>query len=344
VSWITSETRSSTDRQVIGALQPQAFTALEEVVVAAWSMTDTDLLDLCVGRMSELLGYRDRPARSETTAKLKQWNLGALTSELDGSALAYTEQFVVAPGNVTDADNSELQRHVGPAGLFNFVHALNILEGYLRLSVLLELRSQLLAAPPVRSAAEPVPHTTDVRPPTDPSAREAYKDLVLDPTFLEARIAFTKAVHRLGEVDPLMSEIVRLRNAQHQQCQFCSSFRRSVPLPTNVPDLSLAVARFEQSALGDKSKVMLRLIDALLTVPSDLPEQLRTDSLANFSGTAILEALLKVTSLSQDKSRIALRFDGPFSPGQLTSFVYDQEGVFVIDADMPEPAAMALPR
>jgi hypothetical protein len=95
-------------------------------------------------------------------------------------------------------------------------------EGYLRVLTLLDIAPDPGRDPddgPTRAVPER-PQAGDV---TEEDLPEDGHDRFLalaDPVFWEARMAFGAAMVLCSGVDPLTTELCRLRNASHQSCRF----------------------------------------------------------------------------------------------------------------------------
>jgi len=81
----------------------------------------------------------------------------------------------------------------------------------------------------------------------------------------EAIERFYESVVRTQRVDPLTTEIVRLRCAGYHGCRFCASVRDAQALEMGLDEeLVGKLADFERSALPERWKAALRLADALM--------------------------------------------------------------------------------
>jgi len=307
---------------------PEPHQRLRTVCVAAMSMGDADLVSVSRGRLGEMLAPDAALGDGDAVAdKLASWKSspGDL-SNLEREALAYVEQFGTDIAGISDKDNQLLADQLSTPGWFNFVQAINMLEAHLRVSAFLGLDSATLESSHSRVPHGPSASAWD-RPPASGAAElEAYRLRVTDPLFLELFGEFSRSVHRLRALDDRSSEMLRLRNAMHQQCAYCMSFRREAEPLESVDDLAGAVARYETSSLDERDKAILRLADGFLSYPSEIGDATWASAAEVLSTSEIAEIPYKLASWMQDKSRIALRYDGAFDPDRLTRFRYDEYG------------------
>ncbi|MGE3619192.1 MAG: carboxymuconolactone decarboxylase family protein [Acidimicrobiia bacterium] len=145
---------------------------------------------------------------------------------------------------------------------------------------------------------------------------------------LRAALAdWQSAVVRLDGVDPLTTELVRLRAAQHHDCRVCQSLRwveaRDAGFDESMTD---KVRAYEASDLPDRHKAALRLADALMTQPGRLPGGLVDELRVHFTDAELVELTLDVMKWNYQKVHVALRTDVPPEPGQLTDLAFDGDG------------------
>jgi len=158
---------------------------------------------------------------------------------------------------------------------------------------------------------EPVPPRDLVaryQPDLGRSAR-AYKDWVMS----------------LDGLDPLTSEIVRLRCARTHSCRLCQSLRWSDARDEGFDEaVDLAIDRYEDSTLAERHKVALRLVDAYLTRPGAIDEKLAAEVRATFTPREIVELVLDLSKWSTQKVHVALRIDA--TDGERRYFTVDADG------------------
>jgi hypothetical protein len=107
-----------------------ALIALDAAHAAAWDATDAPLLAICRDRAAMLLRHGptiDGMSADDRDA-LSTWTTSDRFSTRDRAALAFTEQYVIDVASLTDAQATELRKHLGNDGLVNFVNALLVVE------------------------------------------------------------------------------------------------------------------------------------------------------------------------------------------------------------------------
>ncbi|OBF35011.1 hypothetical protein A5719_25160 [Mycolicibacterium peregrinum] len=118
---------------------------------------------------------------------------------------------------------------------------------------------------------------------------------------------FIPAVGRMRALDPVTSEIVRLRGARQHNCRLCKSLRESAALEAGATESDYdGIDDFENSELSDRHKAALRYVDALIWTPSQVSgEELRQ----HFSEEEAVELTLDVMRNACNKVAVALGAD-----------------------------------
>lgn len=300
---------------------------LERVTATALTIADPELLALCRARLVQMLTAASAAVES---ADLVAWNAGndEALSARHRHALAWVEQFATDVSGVSDDDNAGLTSHLGGPAFFNFVQAINMAEAHIRVCAFLGLQADARPPRSATDASQSAVANWD-RPIVAGAADvEAYRLAVTNSEFIATFREFSRAAHQLRVLDDRASELVRLRNAQFQGCRYCMSFRRQVEPGSG--DLADAVARYETSHLSESDKAILRLVDGFLTRPAEIDAGTWQHADRLLEPEAIPEIAYKLASWMQDKSRIALRYDGAFDPTMLSGFTYDDEGRWVL--------------
>ncbi len=168
---------------LLGAVAPAARAALLRAWHAAYDAVDPGLLELARRRVEDQLGLA--PDRGEAPEERIGWPIAALT-----------DQFVFYVPHVTGELRAAAVDHLGPDGMRTFVEALYVLDQTTRLRL---AYARLFAEeqPPRRAPSDPGP-----TPPLRTAVRELHAQAV-----------------RLDELDPLTTEVVRLRAANYHDCR-----------------------------------------------------------------------------------------------------------------------------
>lgn len=144
---------------------------------------------------------------------------------------------------------------------------------------------------------------------------------------LERAIAdFAASVVRAKTVDPLITELVRLRCAQIHDCRLCGSLRNREALDEGFDEaMQRKIANYEKSDLGADVIAALRLADAMILSPSFATDELKQTLEQHFSAGQIAEICLDVMKWSQQKALVALRTEAP--PWDTTNVLtFDEQG------------------
>ena len=131
----------------------------------------------------------------------------------------------------------------------------------------------------------------------------------------------------LDKIDPVTTELVRLRAAAHHDCRTCGSLRLVDAKQAGVDEAMTAkIERYESSDLPERHKIALRLADAVMTMPAQISDELKAQLHAEFTDEELLELTLDIMKWNYQKVPVALRTDVEPAPGQLTGLTFDVEG------------------
>ncbi len=116
-------------------VRPDAYAALETAYAEAVAACPPGLLDLCGARVRMLLGGTPAASEDPKIAALADYASSPLYSDLERSALEFTEQYVLDVAGMPDDLVADLERHLGSAGLYGFVMGLYAVDQRERLDV-----------------------------------------------------------------------------------------------------------------------------------------------------------------------------------------------------------------
>lgn len=124
---------------------------------------------------------------------------------------------------------------------------------------------------------------------------------------------FVPAVARLRRLDPVTTEVVRLRGAAAHNCRLCRSLRDGAALDAGGSESFYAdIEQFEGSEqLTDRHKAALRYVDALIWTPSDIEPEIAAGVRRHFSEAEAAELTLDVMRNATNKIAVALAADAP---------------------------------
>ncbi|MFV9635926.1 carboxymuconolactone decarboxylase family protein [Mycobacterium neumannii] len=124
---------------------------------------------------------------------------------------------------------------------------------------------------------------------------------------------FAPAVARLRTLDPVTTEIVRLRGATQHNCRLCKSLRDGDALDSGGSEEMYGQIEAYQSAesLTEAQKAALRYVDALIWSPARIDAELAAEVRRNFSEKQALELTLDVMRNACNKIAVSLGADTP---------------------------------
>ncbi|KAA1251713.1 carboxymuconolactone decarboxylase family protein [Mycobacterium simiae] len=125
--------------------------------------------------------------------------------------------------------------------------------------------------------------------------------------------AFLPAVARMRALDPVTSELVRLRGAAAHHCRLCKSLREGTALDTGGSEaLYDEIERFQTSGLlEDRAKAALRYTDALIWSPAHLAVDAAAEVRSRFSAAEAIELTFDMMRNASNKIAVSLGADAP---------------------------------
>ncbi|MFW6773918.1 carboxymuconolactone decarboxylase family protein [Nocardioides sp. CPCC 205120] len=137
--------------------------------------------------------------------------------------------------------------------------------------------------------------------------------------------AFAGTAMRQRALDPVLTELVRLRCARVHDCRLCRSVR-DVAAADELDEATAAkVDHHAASDLPPRAKAALMLADAVILDPASAGPELRAAVRRHLSEAEIAEVLLDVVKWSQQKASVALRIEVPPREG-LSELRFDEAG------------------
>jgi Carboxymuconolactone decarboxylase family len=137
---------------------------------------------------------------------------------------------------------------------------------------------------------------------------------------------FSASVVRQQELDPVLTEIVRLRCAAVHDCRLCGSLRTESALQHGLDrGIDAVIDRYETSHFDERTKVALRFTDAMIMDPGHVSAELRAQVRTYFTDAQVAELALDIMKWSQQKALVALRLETPPREG-LSLLSFDENG------------------
>lgn len=139
---------------------------------------------------------------------------------------------------------------------------------------------------------------------------------------------FVPAVARLRALDPVTTEVVRLRGATQHNCRLCKSLRESTALDGGgSEDLYSQIERYESAdGLSDAQKAALRYVDALIWSPSQISDEVADGVRRHYSEEQAFELTLDVMRNAANKIAVSLGADAPRVAEGTEEYLIDAEG------------------
>ncbi len=218
--------------------------------------------------------------------------VGEAESEAEAVVAEFAEQFSVDVSAITDEQRSRLWKQLGDR-TFGVVVLMYVADFVPRVRAGLEALG--VGAEHLGWVNGPIAwdHTTE------PS------DLVFND--------FLPAVARMRALDPVTSELVRLRGAAQHNCRLCKSLREGGALDAGGSEtLYDQLERFETSSLLDaRAKAALRYTDALVWTPAHLVADDVAEVRLRFSEGEAVELTFDIMRNASNKVAVSLGADAP---------------------------------
>jgi alkylhydroperoxidase family enzyme len=139
---------------------------------------------------------------------------------------------------------------------------------------------------------------------------------------------FVPAVARLRALDPVTTEVVRLRGAAQHKCRLCKSLREGNALDAGGSESMYGdIERFETSErLSGRHKAALRYVDALIWSPSRICSDVAAGVPDHFTEEEAFELTLDVMRNASNKIAVSLAADAPPVSEGTERYLIDAEG------------------
>ena len=124
------------------------------------------------------------------------------------------------------------------------------------------------------------------------------------------------AVARLRALDPVTTEVVRLRGATQHNCRLCKSRREGDALDAGGIGVAVRAHRAitrRRTLLTERHKAALRYVDALIWTPAAIKPDVAAGVRAHFTEVEAFELTLDVMRNAANKIAVSLGADAPES-------------------------------
>jgi alkylhydroperoxidase family enzyme len=228
-------------------------------------------------------------------------------SEADAVVAEFAEQFSADVSAITAEQRSRLLKQLGN-GTFGAVVSIYIADFVPRVRA--GLQALGLGEQYLRWEREPISwdHSAD---PSD----LLFNDLL-------------PSVARMRALDPLTTEVVRLRGATQHNCRRCKSRRESTALDAGGSErLYDEIERFEDSvSLDARAKAALRYLDGLIWSPAHLVVDDAAEVRLHFSDAEAIELTFDVMRNAANKIMVSLGADAAKVEHGTERFLIDADG------------------
>jgi alkylhydroperoxidase family enzyme len=151
---------------------------------------------------------------------------------------------------------------------------------------------------------------------------------------------FLNDVAALDALDPVTTELIRLRGARAHNCRICQSRREVAAINGGADETTFdKIDFYETSDLDERYKVALRLTDAVLWQPASYPAGLVEQVRAAFSTQQALELVLDLVRNAANKVAVALQADQPVVSVGVEYFSVGRDGALAYGLPAPVGAS-----
>ena len=139
---------------------------------------------------------------------------------------------------------------------------------------------------------------------------------------------FLPGVARLRALDPVTTEIVRLRGATQHNCRLCKSRREGHALDAGGSEsLYDQIELYETSGeLTERHKAALRYVDAMIWSPATIKPDVAAGVRAHFTEAEAFELTADVMRNAANKIMVSLGADAPRVQQGTERFLVDEDG------------------
>jgi len=281
-------------RGAVARFAPAAATALDDAEAIVWRRVDPDLLDLAARIVSSVhsIPALARPAECGPSPwqgrDAGDWKSFTDLSENQRAALEFAEQFTLDVSSIDEELRARFAQAQGE-------RAAEVAQAFYVADVIPRLRAVLdrLFGP---SAGKATGATTALG--SEANVWNAIEEII-------------RVIPGLQGLDPVMTELVRLRGARAHQCRFCKSVRSWSAMKAGADDAAFAAVDFyKTSDLPDAVKAALAMTDAFIWTPGRVGSEEIAELDKHLSPAQQVELLLDVARNASNKFAVSMGADG----------------------------------
>ncbi len=147
---------------------------------------------------------------------------------------------------------------------------------------------------------------------------------------------FVRVVHTLNGLDPILSDLIRLRGAHAHNCRLCKSLRSRSALAAGATlDGFDGAGDLATSGLPAASKAALVLVDAVLWHPARIDGDVLADVRTHFTPAQAVEIVLDVMRNAWNKTTVAAELDEAHGTDGIEVYQYHDDGTVEFALDDP---------
>ena len=274
---------SGLDPAQLRELAPEPFARWDDVTATLPTVLSPERLVQIQVLVASLLGADATRfgVASKAVAELAGWRASERLVEDERAVLEFAEQFVLDVGACTDAQRGSAMAALG-AEAFPFVQVLYVTDFGTRMDAAWH-------------------HLFSV---------DARSEVAVTGELWPALESFMSAVARLDGLDPLTTEIVRLRGARAHNCRLCKSLRNVRAANAGADEAVYdQIEHYQSSTLSERHQTALRLVDTMVWTPCSYPADLAAAVRNVFTGAEAVELVLDIARNAANKIAVAFGAD-----------------------------------
>jgi alkylhydroperoxidase family enzyme len=285
-----NEWSALTAPQALARYAPTAAAALD-TLIAATATIDGDARSVALVRAlcANTLSLPALPHTTDPLFNSADWRNSETIGDDECVLLAFAEQFSI---DVSSIDDDLRAAFLNTFGSTAFAVAMSIYIADI--------------TPRLRRALEQIFCPDPAGWPALNSHSESATDS--NPAFQE----FIRVVYNMRGLDPVITELVRLRGARQHQCRLCKSLRAHSALAAGADEAAFAaIDDYANSSFSARQKSALALTDAIIWQPAHISAAVIADIRSYFTPAEAVELILDIMRNAANKSAVALAADAP---------------------------------